>query len=209
MQSVYLCYEPQKMQILRQLFKEKKPRKVILFSGSKMKVKEIAKLLRGMGLSAGEMHSDLDQAQRDSIMHEFRNERVDILVATDIVARGIDIDDITLVINFEVPYDVEDYVHRIGRTARAGDRHGDHLRISDEQYRLSRSNASWKGDLPHPLPEAWAAPEYNPSRESRGRGRGASGRPARAAKRRRQTSEDDGKEQKERKERKERKTGKS
>ncbi len=147
MQSVYLCYEPQKMQILRQLFQEKKPRKVILFSGSKMKVKEIAKLLRGMGLSAGEMHSDLDQAQRDSIMHEFRNERVDILVATDIVARGIDIDDITLVINFEVPYDVEDYVHRTGGRHR----HGDHLRISRRAVPPPADRTlPGEGGLPHP-----------------------------------------------------------
>src|SRR5690554_3776337 len=88
MQSAYICYEPQKMGIVKSLFKEKKPTKVILFSGSKQRVKELAKTLRNMGLSAGEMHSDLDQAQRDNIMHEFRNERVDILVATDIVARG-------------------------------------------------------------------------------------------------------------------------
>ena len=186
MQSVYLCYEPQKMQILRQLFKEKKPRKVILFSGSKMKVKEIAKLLRGMGLSAGEMHSDLDQAQRDSIMHEFRNERVDILVATDIVARGIDIDDITLVINFEVPYDVEDYVHRIGRTARAGDTGMAITFVSpDEQYRLQQIERFLEKEVYRiPLPEGMGeAPEYNPSRESKGRGRGTSGRSGKGGKR--------------------------
>jgi len=179
MQSVYLCYEPQKMQILKQIFKEKKPRKVILFSGSKMKVKEIAKILRSMGLSAGEMHSDLDQAQRDSIMHEFRNERVDILVATDIVARGIDIDDITLVINFEVPYDVEDYVHRIGRTARAGDTGMAITFVApDEQYRLQQIERFLEKEIYRiPLPEGMGeAPEYNPTREGRGRGRGGSGR---------------------------------
>mgnify|MGYP000181738112 CR=1 FL=1 len=65
------------------------------------------------------MHSDLDQSQREAIMHEFRNGRINMLVATDIVARGIDIDDIRLVINYDVPHDSEDYVHRIGRTARA------------------------------------------------------------------------------------------
>ncbi len=121
LQSAYICHEAQKINIVKYLFKEKAPNKVILFSGSKQKVKEIAKILTHMGLSAGEMHSDLDQSQRNHVMHEFKNERVNILVATDIVARGIDIDDITLVINFDVPYDAEDYVHRIGRTARAGD----------------------------------------------------------------------------------------
>ncbi|KUL15342.1 MAG: DEAD/DEAH box helicase domain protein [Proteiniphilum sp. 51_7] len=177
MQSAYLCYESQKMQILRQLFKEKKPKKVLLFSGSKMKVKEITKLLRGMGLSAGEMHSDLDQAQRDSIMHEFRNERVDILVATDIVARGIDIDDITLVINFEAPYDVEDYVHRIGRTARAGDTGMAITFVSpDEQYRLQQIERFLGKEINRiPLPEGMGeSPEYNPTREARGQGRGGS-----------------------------------
>ena len=72
-----------------------------------------------MKLNVGEMHSDLEQGQREEILHEFRNGKVNILVATDIVARGIDIDDIRLVINYDVPHDCEDYVHRIGRTARA------------------------------------------------------------------------------------------
>ena len=72
-----------------------------------------------MGLNVGEMHSDLEQNKREEILHEFRNGKVNILVATDIVARGIDIDDIRLVINYDVPHDNEDYVHRIGRTARA------------------------------------------------------------------------------------------
>lgn len=185
-QSVYLCYEPQKMMILKELFKEKKPKKVILFSGSKMRVKEIAKTLRSMGLSAGEMHSDLDQAQRDSVMHEFRNERVDILVATDIVARGIDIDDITLVINFEVPYDVEDYVHRIGRTARAGDTGMAITFVApDEQYRLKQIEEFLEKTIYRvPLPEGMGeAPEYNPVREVRGRGKGRSDRSSRQGRR--------------------------
>lgn len=75
--------------------------------------------MKMMKLNVGEMHSDLEQAQREFIMHEFKSGRINILVATDIVSRGIDIDDIRLVINFDVPHDSEDYVHRIGRTARA------------------------------------------------------------------------------------------
>ena len=90
-----------------------------MFASSKLKVKEVAKALKRLNLNVGEMHSDLEQSQRDEIMHEFRNGRVNLLVATDIVARGIDIDDIRLVINYDVPHDSEDYVHRIGRTARA------------------------------------------------------------------------------------------
>ena len=175
LQSAYICYDAQKLGILKQLFKEKKPNKVILFSGSKQKVKDIARTLHKMGLSAGEMHSDLDQAQRNHVMHEFKNERVDILVATDIVARGIDIDDITLVINYDVPYDVEDYVHRIGRTARAGDTGMAITFVSpEEQYRFSLIEKFLQKEVYRiPVPaELGEAPAYNPTRESAQRGRG-------------------------------------
>ena len=186
MQSAFICYEPQKMGIVKSLFKEKKPKKVILFSGSKQRVKELAKTLRSMGLSAGEMHSDLDQAQRDNIMHEFRNERVDILVATDIVARGIDIDDISMVINFEVPYDVEDYVHRIGRTARAGDTGMAITFVApDEQYRFLQIEKFLERGLqePHPIrtgrgsgiqphQREWPQRIFRPHRQGRKKQRG-------------------------------------
>lgn len=118
-QAAYVCYETQKLGIVESLFKEQAPERVIIFASSKLKVKEVTKSLKRLKLNVGEMHSDLEQCQRDAIMHEFRNGRINILVATDIVARGIDIDDIRLVINYDVPHDSEDYVHRIGRTARA------------------------------------------------------------------------------------------
>lgn len=170
LQSAYICHEAQKINIVKHLFKEKAPNKVILFSGSKQKVKEIAKILRHMGLSADEMHSDLDQTQRNHVMHEFKNERVNILVATDIVARGIDIDDISLVINFDVPYDAEDYVHRIGRTARAGDSGMAITFVSpDEQYRFSKIE-EFLGKKIYRIPvpsELGDTPEYNPVRDNR------------------------------------------
>ena len=118
-QTAYICYETQKLGIIRSLFKDQTPERVIVFASSKLKVKEVAKAFLRMKLNVGEMHSDLDQSQRDHIMHEFKSGRINILVATNIVARGIDIDDIRLVINYDVPHDAEDYVHRIGRTARA------------------------------------------------------------------------------------------
>lgn len=118
-QAAYICYEAQKLKIIESLFKEQSPERVIIFASSKMKVKEVAKALKRLKLNVGEMHSDLEQNRREAIMHEFRNGRINMLVATDIVARGIDIDDIRLVINYDVPHDNEDYVHRIGRTARA------------------------------------------------------------------------------------------
>lgn len=118
-QAAYICYESQKLEIIKDLFSSQQPERVIIFASSKVKVKEVTKALLRMKLNVGEMHSDLEQGQREEILHEFRNGKVNILVATDIVARGIDIDDIRLVINYDVPHDCEDYVHRIGRTARA------------------------------------------------------------------------------------------
>lgn len=119
-QSAYICYEAQKIQIIEHLFQVKKPERVIIFVGKKVHTKDVAITLKRKGYNAEAMHSDLLQEQRDDVMYRFKTGQVDILVATDIVARGIDIDDIQLVINYDVPHDEEDYVHRIGRTARAG-----------------------------------------------------------------------------------------
>lgn len=119
-QSCYLCADTQKVRIIQDIFKDTKPEKVIIFSSSKLKVKELTRALLRAKFNAGEMHSDLDQKERDQMMYRFKTGDVDILVATDIISRGIDIDDIQLVINYDVPHDAEDYVHRIGRSARAG-----------------------------------------------------------------------------------------
>ena len=122
-QEAYVCYDTQKLEILKQLFRQGDLKRVIIFSGKKQMVKQIQHALHRLRINSGEMHSDLDQAQRDEMMYQFKSGQIDVLVATDIVARGIDIDDIAMVINFDVPRDAEDYVHRIGRTARA-DRDG-------------------------------------------------------------------------------------
>ena len=174
-QTAYVCYETQKLGIIKSLFKDTKPERVIIFSSKKTKVKEIAAAFKRMKLNVGEMHSDLDQAQRDVVMREFKNGRIDILVATDIVSRGIDIDDIRLVINYDAPHDCEDYVHRIGRTARAG---ADGCAITfvavDDQARFAAIE-EFIGREVHkiPLPEGLGdAPEYNPKKKSSGRGNG-------------------------------------
>ena len=99
-----------------------KLKKVIIFVGKKQKVKDLTRALRAKHIDARAMHSDLEQKERDEVMLDFRNGKVDVLVATDIVSRGIDVDDIPLVINYDVPRDAEDYVHRIGRTARAANK---------------------------------------------------------------------------------------
>ena len=130
-QKAYVCYETQKMDIIKDIFKAGDLKRVIIFCGSKMKVKQVAGSLQRKHINSGEMHSDLEQAERDNMMFKFKSGQIDVLVATDIVARGIDIDDIALVINYDVPHDTEDYVHRIGRTARA-DRDGSAITFVSE-----------------------------------------------------------------------------
>jgi superfamily II DNA/RNA helicase len=117
-QSAYICYETQKLPVMIDLFKQSKPQRALVFSSKKVKVKELALYLKRAGFNVKAMHSDLDQQERDQVMRDFKNRNVDVLVATDVVSRGIDITDISLVVNFDMPNDCEDYVHRIGRTAR-------------------------------------------------------------------------------------------
>ena len=175
MQQAYVCHENQKLGIIRELFKAGELKRVIIFASSKLKVKEITKALLHMKINCGEMHSDLDQSQRDEMMYRFKSGQVDVLIATDIVARGIDIDDIATVINFDVPRDSEDYVHRIGRTARAqrdgkaitlvrGREIADFMRIEQFLgYPVEKI----------PLPESVGeGPEYKPMSLGRGKGRG-------------------------------------
>ncbi|MBO4724408.1 MAG: DEAD/DEAH box helicase [Bacteroidaceae bacterium] len=177
LQAAYVCYEAQKLPIIQSLFSNNAPKRVIAFASSKLKVKEITKSLRHLGLNVGEMHSDLTQAERDDIMHKFRNGHINILVATDIVSRGIDIDDIDLVLNYDVPQDPEDYVHRIGRTARAGAEGCAITFVSlDDQSRFHHIEKFLGKDVYKvPLPaELGEAPEYNPVRPKtphKGRGR--------------------------------------
>lgn len=119
-QSVFICHEGQKQGLLKRLFEQGHDKRVIVFSSSKQKVKELTQILRRSKWKAAEMHSDLDQKAREEVILAFRAGRLEILIATDILARGIDIDDIAMVVNYDVPHEAEDYVHRIGRTARAG-----------------------------------------------------------------------------------------
>lgn len=119
-QQAYICHEGQKPGIIKDIFKNESSERVILFVSRKTKVKEISLMLKKQGFNVGEMHSDLSQSERDEIMYQYKSHKIDIIVATDILARGIDIDDIRIVINYDVPRDCDDYIHRIGRTARAG-----------------------------------------------------------------------------------------
>ena len=172
-QAAYVCYENQKLGIIRSLFTDEVPERVIIFASSKIKVKEVTKALKMMKLNVGEMHSDLEQAQREVVMHEFKAGRINILVATDIVARGIDIDDIRLVINFDVPHDSEDYVHRIGRTARANNDGVALTFISEKEQSNFKSIENFLEEEIYKIPvpaELGEAPEYKPRSYNNKRG---------------------------------------
>ena len=175
-QEAYVCYETQKMTIIKDIFKAGDMKRVIVFSGSKMKVKQLAAALQQIGINCGAMHSDLEQAERDDVMFKFKSGQYDVLVATDIVARGIDIDDIEMVINYDVPHDTEDYVHRIGRTARAN-RDGRAITFVNEedQYWFQQIEKFLEKVVEKmPLPEGCGeGPEYiklNKPKKNNGRG---------------------------------------
>jgi len=118
-QAAYLVYDAQKILLVKDLLLGKKLNSVIIFSSTKQNVKNIHRELKAIGFNTFAIHSDLEQDERETVMRDFRNRKFQILVATDVVSRGIDIEGIDLIINFDVPLDAEDYVHRVGRTARA------------------------------------------------------------------------------------------
>lgn len=173
MQTAYICHNPQKIAILEDLFSQNQPQRVIIFSSSKIKVKELTSTLKRMKFNVAAMHSDLEQSQREEVMKEFKNGRIDILVATDVVARGIDINDIRLIVNYDIPHDPEDYIHRIGRTARGT--HGEGLAITfvdvGEQAQFKRiEDFLQKTIYKIPIdPKFGKAPSYEPEKNARRR----------------------------------------
>ncbi len=118
-QGAYLVYDTQKNNLIKSLLEGKELSSVIIFVSTKIKVKELERDLQKAGLKAKAIHSDLEQLEREEVLRNFRSKKLQILVATDILSRGIDIEDIGLVINYDVPGEPADYIHRIGRTARA------------------------------------------------------------------------------------------
>ncbi|MEG0789667.1 MAG: DEAD/DEAH box helicase [Alistipes sp.] len=180
-QSAYVCYENQKLSIIREMFTTPLTSKTIIFSSSKLKVKDLAHTLKRMKLNVAAMHSDLEQAQREEVMLDFKNGKIDILVATDIVARGIDIEDIGLIVNYDVPHDPEDYIHRIGRTARAAASGCAVTFVNEEEQGKFHAIEKFieKEISKRPLPEVvGVGPKYNPAAcTGRGnfRGRGGAG----------------------------------
>lgn len=168
-QRVYMVHDKQKIALTKEVLKGKDLNHVLVFCSTKKSVKDLTRSLNKAGLPAQDIHSDLNQEEREKALLDFKNKKIKILVATDILSRGIDIKGIELVINYEVPNDAEDYVHRIGRTARA-DRKGEAITyINGEQCRKFKQIE----DLIErtldktPLPQGFeAAPIYNTEKSS-------------------------------------------
>jgi superfamily II DNA/RNA helicase len=170
MQGAYVVHNTQKVELIRQLLTGKKLKSIIIFSSTKSKVKELEKELKKLGMNVSAIHSDLTQDQRNEVMRNFRNRKLQILVATDILSRGIDIDSIELVINFDVPGDAEDYIHRVGRTARAEATGVALTLIGPADQRKFKSIEDLIGSevkkLPLP-PSLGEGPEYEPEKQQR------------------------------------------
>ncbi len=174
LQGAYMVYENQKIDLIENLLSGKKNYpSILIFASTKKKVREINQRLRGKDFVSAEISSDLSQEERELALRKFKSKKIQILVATDILARGIDIKEISLVINYEVPQDAEDYVHRIGRTARA-DATGVALTLISEnvQYRFKQIEeliGSEVMKIPNP-PEIGSGPKYDPGHKPKRKG---------------------------------------
>lgn len=170
-QGAYLVYDAQKNQLIKHLLNAKDYASVIVFVSTKQKAKELEKELQRGKLRVKAIHSDLEQAEREEVLRNFRNRSIQVLVATDILSRGIDIEDIGLVINYEIPNDAEDYVHRVGRTARAAST-GTAITFINEhkQYKFQQiENLIGYEVKKLPLPaDLGSGPEYNPGAKKEG-----------------------------------------
>lgn len=159
-QKAFIVYEAQKVPIIKDMLSSKQYNNVIVFCSKKQNVKQLTAELMRAKLSAEEIHSDLEQQKREQVLQDFRNKKLNILVATDILSRGIDIEDIDLVINYDVPNDGEDYVHRIGRTARAASTGTAFTLVGEkEQNKMGAIEAL----LGEPVPKGNVPEEFGPT----------------------------------------------
>ncbi len=165
LQAAYLVYDNHKIELIKKLLEGKDLKSILIFSATKKNVKSIRSELARNGFNVEEIHSDLEQKQREQVMLDFKNRKIQILTATDILARGIDIEEIDLVINFDVPGDAEDYVHRVGRTARAKSSGVAITFINDSEQEKFKRIEDFIGikliKLPTPV-EIGESPQYNP-----------------------------------------------
>jgi superfamily II DNA/RNA helicase len=178
-QGAYVLFDHQKDEVLVEVLKDRNVKSGIVFTSRKRTVSQITRTLKKAGIRCERISSDAEQSERESVMLGFRQKKFPILVATDVVSRGIDIDSIELVVNYDVPPNEEDYVHRIGRTARA-DKDGEGVTLinPDDQFRFGKIEKLIEKEVPKlEIPERLGkGPEYNPkNRGGGGRHGGRSG----------------------------------
>jgi superfamily II DNA/RNA helicase len=177
-QQAYVVFDMNKANVLEHVLRTNPAECIVIFAGRKVEVRNLNRHLQKKGFNARAMHSDLDQSEREETMLAFRNRKLRILVATDVVSRGIDIDDIDLVINYDVPKDPEDYVHRVGRTARAQRKGTAITFVNEKEMReFGRIEALIgyevkKMPMPAGLPPG---PQYDPKGGKREKGNGPRG----------------------------------
>ncbi len=163
-QAAYLVHNSQKIKLIGEILKENDHDFVLVFSSRKVTVKEIVQALNKAGLPAKGIHSDLNQQEREGVLLDFKNRKIKLLIATDVLSRGIDIKGINLVINYDIPGDAEDYIHRIGRTAR-GDNTGVALTFinADDCHNFSKIESLIGSEVNKlPLPEGFTeGPKYD------------------------------------------------
>ena len=165
-QLAYVVYDTQKIPLVKYILHQKNFSSVLIFCSSKISVKQLTRDLKRTNLPVDEIHSDLEQDKREEVLMHFKSGRIQILVATDILSRGIDIDNIGMVLNYDVPHDGEDYVHRIGRTARAAAEGTAITFISEREQRKFAAIEKLLGKSVPKLavPEQFGeAPVYNPA----------------------------------------------
>ncbi|MBL3655728.1 DEAD/DEAH box helicase [Fulvivirga sediminis] len=173
-QAAFILYDNQKIPLAKYLLKAKKLQSVIIFCSTKNSAKQLSKELKKLEFSVEDIHSDLEQGEREQVLRDFKNKKLSILVATDILSRGIDVEDIELVVNYDVPNDGEDYIHRIGRTARAASKGVAFTFVNEKEqnkfYAIEKllETPVPKGKLPASIGEG---PEYKPRTGSRSNGR--------------------------------------
>jgi superfamily II DNA/RNA helicase len=169
-QRAFIVYEAQKIPVLAKILGAERLKSVIVFCSTKSAAKSLTRELQRHGLSANEIHSDLEQIDRNKVLASFKNRELKILVATDILSRGIDVEDIDLVVNYDVPHDMEDYVHRIGRTARAASEGLAFTFVNEsEQRKFNKIEKLLGAPVPKAkLPEEFGpTPDYNPGSYSK------------------------------------------
>ncbi|UXP30928.1 DEAD/DEAH box helicase [Reichenbachiella agarivorans] len=178
-QAAFMVHDHQKLDLIKHLLKAKKLDSVFVFLSKKAEVDRAAAEIKKLGINAEAIHSGLEQTKREEVLREFVNKKINVLVATDVMSRGIDIKGIDMVVNYNVPGDAEDYVHRIGRTGRAEAKGIAFTFVNEEDmFKFSKIEELIEKDIRKvPLPAyIGEGPEYNPKAAYKSKGGGGNKR---------------------------------